>query len=255
MINHKLMKLSVYTICIATLVIIAVSTSIITLENKSTSNEGMTDIVAVPKLSALIEATTDPVEYNVNNIDFNNNRSLKMLSNHDVDCKEMPINTFKFENIKDNNNKNASAYYRYRCSIGGSHKYEIANVKEAKNNGTWNDANRYKVIGLTNTDEVTCGENSYIKQFKYDYNDTNANNGNNSKYKFTCLKSNVPLTCRQLKTDEYSLGSNSNGAVDYLDGHLIKCEPDEALSSFKYMKGTDTTKGYYSYTCCKPVSL
>jgi hypothetical protein len=91
---------------------------------------------------------------------------------------------------------------------------------------------------------VQCDDNQVLSQFKI-----NVENGE-WQYKYGCVPTNKTLQCRGVETDFNDDGGNM-GKTAFLDRHVIKCNPDEALNQFRLIRNPDNTQVKYTYKCCK----
>jgi hypothetical protein len=163
------------------------------------------------------------------------NRKSHYLDGHTVDCENKPLNRFQFGTLPGDNAK-----YTYTCcdNTGGSYQQTpIDKETQPNEDGGGN-------MDYLDKHNVDCGTDSVISKFAL-----NRPSGNSIKYKYTCLKSVKPLTCRDITTPLNLKGDNAT--IEYLDRHNLSCNTDEAIGRFQYIRGDNGTKIAYSYRCCK----
>lgn len=201
-------------------------------------------VPAVPTPVPSVPVTSSPIITNLfnkvvlNSTTFNEDGggNTYYFDRHTLDCNNNPINSIHL-------NRNADKIqFEYNCISGGS----FDNVISGKTIPT--DAGNGDIRYL-DRHNIDCSSKILNNQYggaitKLHYN---RDDDKNIHYQYSCLPSNVPLTCRQVNTD---FNDDGNGNSLYLDRHQIKCNDNEALSQFQLHRNDKGDQVQYNYTCC-----
>lgn len=182
----------------------------------------------------------DSKETALNDANAGNGFPSEFLDRHKIECpKQTSINRFKYElGDQTNNNTKDKFQYKYTCTKGG----ELEDTLISKTTPV-NDRANGDFIFL-DRHNIECGTDEVLNSFEY-----KRDGSDKIYYSYNCIKSKKPLTCRQVKTD-LSLVVNDDNTKNLKNLNPL-CSNNEALQSFKLIRGDNNTKIGYDYKCCK----
>lgn len=162
-------------------------------------------------------------------------REARYLDRHTAKCTG-PMNEFKVNA----NNGNNTMQYQWTCAQGGQLDM-MPKIASTPLNDMGPSGGKVAYLDRHNVD---CGPDAVLSSIKVN------TAGNLWNYEYGCLRSTVPMQCRDVTTAWNDIGSGEGEAI-YLDRHDLKCASDEALARFKFERSDDKRNMRYSYRCCK----
>ena len=166
---------------------------------------------------------------------------MRFLVRHDITCDNDAINSFALQRKADDSGELARINYKVGCLEG----VNSCTTDMKKTGATPHGQGNYLFLGSQNVD---C-ETRPISEFKL------ARNGENKvRYQYKCSTLDHTGECRDVQTE---MTDETGGNTYNLDRHDVKCEPGEAMTSFKLIRNAleDRVmygeKVAYSYKCCK----
>jgi hypothetical protein len=166
---------------------------------------------------------------------------MRYLVRHDITCDNDAINSFMLQRKADDSGELARINYKVGCLEGVN-----SGTTDMKRTGPTDDGQgNYIFLDRQNVD---C-ETRPISEFKLERQE-----GNNVRYAYKCSTLDHTGECRDVQTE---MTDETGGNTYNLDRHDVKCEPGEAMTSFKLIRNAleDRVmygeKVAYSYKCCK----
>lgn len=166
---------------------------------------------------------------------------MRWLVRHDITCDNDAINSFVLERKANDSGELARINYKVGCLEGVN-----SGTTDIKKTALTDDGQGdYLFLDRHNVD---C-ETRPISKFKL------ARNGENKvMYQYKCSTLEHTGECRDVQTE---MTDETGGNIYNLDRHHVKCEPGEAVTSFKLIRNAlEDREMYgekvaYSYKCCK----
>jgi hypothetical protein len=166
---------------------------------------------------------------------------MRYLVRHDITCDNDAINSFMLQRKADDSGELARINYKVGCLEG----VNSGTTDMKKTAETPHGLGNYLFLDRQNVD---C-ETRPISEFKL------ARDGENKvMYQYKCSTLDHTGECRDVQTE---MTDETGGNTYNLDRHDVKCEPGEAMTSFKLIRNAleDRVmygeKVAYSYKCCK----
>src|SRR5210317_619021 len=166
---------------------------------------------------------------------------MRYLVRHDITCDNDAINSFALQRKADDSGELARINYKVGCLEG----VNSGTTDMKKTGGTPHGEGNYLFLGRQNVD---C-ETRPISEFKLERQE-----GNNVRYAYKCSTLDHTGECRDVQTE---MTDETGGNTYNLDRHDVKCEPGEAMTSFKLIRNALEDRVMYgdrvaySYKCCK----
>lgn len=164
----------------------------------------------------------------------------QFLDRHKIECpKKTSINKFKYELGDQTKNETKDKFqYKYTCTKDGDLEDTLIPKTTPENDRGGGD------FVYLDRHNIECGKDEVLNSFKYE-----RQGADKIYYSYNCIKSKKPLTCRQVKTDlSISVDADNTKNLKNLNP---SCLNNEALQSFKFIRGENNTKIGYDYKCCK----
>jgi hypothetical protein len=166
---------------------------------------------------------------------------MRYLVRHDITCDNDAINSFALQRKANDSGELARINYKVGCLEGVN-----SGTTDMKTTGpTKHGEGNYMYLDRQNVD---C-ETRPISEFKLE-----RHSENKVKYAYKCSTLDHTGECRDVQTP---MTDETGGNTYNLDRHDVKCEPGEAMTSFKLIRNAleDRVmygeKVAYSYKCCK----
>lgn len=166
------------------------------------------------------------------------NNHLIFLDRHNIACgNKSAINKFKYILGNSDNLEEANKFkYQYSCTSGGN----LKDTKSLKSTNPSIDAE----FSYLDKHDIRCETDEVLSEFQLQRPSDSTIN-----YNYKCIKSNKPLTCRNLKTQP--IIKNEIDGTRNLKNIEPSCNYDEAIQGFKIVYDNSNNTFYYDYTCCK----
>ena len=166
---------------------------------------------------------------------------MRYLVRHDITCDNDAINSFMLQRKADDSGELARINYKVGCLEG----VNSGTTDMKKTAATPHGQGNYLFLGR----QIVDCETRPISEFKLE-----RQGGNKVRYAYKCSTLDHTGECRDVQTE---MTDETGGNTYNLDRHDVKCEPGEAMTSFKLIRNAleDRVmygeKVAYSYKCCK----
>ena len=166
---------------------------------------------------------------------------MRYLVSHNITCDNDAINSFALQRKANDSGELARINYKVGCLEGVN-----SGTTDMKTTGpTKHGEGNYMYLDRQNVD---C-ETRPISEFKLE-----RHSENKVKYAYKCSTLDHTGECRDVQTP---MTDETGGNTYNLDRHDVKCEPGEAITSFRLIRNTPEDREMngdrvaYSYKCCK----